>query len=64
MFELVLGSAMKRLLVANDMYGSKTLREAILDEINKVIRYQHEEFERVRQAERESLTESPEDHAT
>ena len=63
MFELVLGSAMKRLLVANDMYGSKTLREAILDEINKVIRYQHEEFERVRQAERESLAESPEDHA-
>jgi hypothetical protein len=48
MFELVLGSAMKRLLVSNDMYGSKILQKAILDEINKVQRYQREAFERVR----------------
>jgi hypothetical protein len=47
-FELVLGSAMKRLLVINDQHGTKVMREALLDEFNRIIRFQREQFNRVR----------------
>lgn len=48
-FELVTGSTMKRLLVINDQHGDRVMREAVLDEFNKLIRYFQEEFARVRQ---------------
>lgn len=35
----VFGSAMKRVLVVNDSYGTKTMREAVLDEFNRINRY-------------------------
>lgn len=40
---------MKRLLVINDQHGDRVMREAVLDEFNKLIRYFQEEFARVRQ---------------
>lgn len=37
-FEISIDAAMKRLLAANDSYGTKVMREAILDELNKLRR--------------------------
>ncbi len=38
MLEMALGSAMKRLLMVNDAYGSEVVRVAILDELNELVR--------------------------
>lgn len=35
---MALGSAMKRLLTVNDAYGSETMRIAIMDGINELVR--------------------------
>jgi len=36
---MLLGSAMKRMLVGNDNWGNPTMRNIILDESNKVNRF-------------------------
>jgi hypothetical protein len=46
--ELILGGVMKRILIVNDISGNKVMREVILDEINKAIRYTREAEKRVR----------------
>ena len=43
---LAIGSTMKRLLVLNDMHGSRTMREGILDDCNKLNRFVNEAFDR------------------
>jgi len=41
------GSAMKRMLAVNDMYGSKAMRESVLAEMNNLNRYVATENDRL-----------------
>ena len=43
---LAIGSTMKRLLVLNDMHGSRVMREGVLDDLNKLNRFVNEVFDR------------------
>lgn len=49
-FEVVIQSAMKRMLIIVDMLPEKRqlMRSSVLDELNGILRYQLGEFERVR----------------
>lgn len=38
-FETAIGAAMRRVLDVNDLYGSRVLREVVLDEMNGLVRF-------------------------
>ncbi len=44
---LAWGSAMKRMLVGNDNWGSTAMREIILDEMNRLNRFYNRELDRL-----------------